>query len=138
MERKLKDHIQLEFEGEWTTFGVGDLVPLEDGVYVGKELSAVAYGGHLVAAWEGKNYIIPHGTWNDREKGEIHKLENTVAHITMSSLQEGCRRENLDWKEDCVPRLSTLLELLSLEIEPIHICMVAACKLKRKIKEGTV
>ncbi len=140
MERVPKDHVQLEIEGEWTHFFIGDKVPLSDGIFLGRVGSAVVFGGCLVAAWEGRNYIIPHGTPNDWKAitEGITNMDDLAAHITVASLQEGARREHLDWEKDCVPRLPWLLEQLSHEIEPIHLCMIACNKLKRYIKEGII
>jgi hypothetical protein len=140
LERIAKDHVQLWLRGEWETFSIGDVVPLEDGVFLGKYGSAVVFGGHLVAAWEGRNYVIPHGSpnnWKSITEG-IMSWDNIVAHVPLSALQEGAKREHLDWEKDCVPRLSHLLELLSMEIEPIHICMIACNKLKHQMKDGMI
>lgn len=140
MERTTKDHVQLFTEGRWTTFNLGDEVPLRDGIFLGKNVSAVVFGGFLVAAWEGQNYVVPHGSPRDWERiiEGITPMEDLVAHIPMSALQEGAKRENLDWENDCVPRLSKLIEKLTLQIEPIHFCMIACRKFKREIEEGII
>lgn len=138
MERTPKDHVQLWSGERWVTFNIGDAVPLSDGVFLGKNGSSVVFGGCLVAAWEGRNYVIPHGSprnWEEITEG-IHNIEDIVAHVPMSALQEGAKREHLDWEKDCVPRLSHLLELLTLQIEPIHMCMIACNKLRQEMKEG--
>lgn len=130
----------MELDGEWRDVYVGDEVPFDDGIYLGSEGSAVVFKGKLVAAWKGKNHVIPHGSprdWEEISAKSTH-IDNIVAHIPMSSLKEGARREHLDWDEDCAPRLNTLIELLSLQIEPIHLCMIACNKLKKQIKEGLI
>lgn len=140
MKRTPKDHVQLFTDGEWNTFLLGDEVPLKDGIFLGKDVSAVVFGGFLVAAWEGRNYVVPHGSPRDWEKTieGITSIEDLVAHIPMSALKEGAKRENLDWEKDCVPRLSKLIEKLTLQIEPIHFCMIACRKFKREIEEGII
>lgn len=140
MERKEKDHVMLWFEENWVSYNLGDEVPLRDGIFLGKDLSAVIFGGHLVAAWEGRNYVVPHGSprdW-DRIRDGTTSTEDMVAHIPMSALQEGAKRENLDWEKDCVPRMSKLIEKLTLQIEPIHFCMIACRKFKREMEEGII
>lgn len=138
MTKTAKDHIQLFFEGDWTTFGLGDEVPLVDGIFLGKAGSAVVYGGVLVAAWEEVHHIVPHGSprnWEELEARSTN-LDNLVAHITMDSLKVAAKRENLDWDKDCLPRMAKLLELVTMQIEPIHMCMIACRKLKKEIEEG--
>ena len=114
--------------------------PLEDGVYIGSDGVAVVFEGALVAAWKGKSNVIPHGSPRDWKKisAKTTHIDNIVAHIPMSSLKEGAQREHLDWEEDCVPRLGRLVDLLSLQVEPIHLCMMACSKLRREIKEGKI
>ena len=137
LDRESIDSLKLYFGGEWVRVSIGEHIPIGDGIYLGDEGSAVVYGGTLVAAWSGINHVIPHGTPNDWKKlsDRPTHIDNLVAHITMDSLKEGARREHLDWDEDCVPNLTELLENLSLEIEPIHLCMMACNKLGRKIKD---
>lgn len=138
--RKLIDNISLYFGGEWVNVLVGDHVSIDDGIYVGAEGSAVVYEGSLVAAWSGVSHVVPHGSPRDWEKladSPVH-IDNLVAHITLDSLKAAALREHLDWEEDCVPRLDKLLDLVSLQIEPIHMCMMACNKLKAEMKEGIV
>lgn len=134
--RKKLNSMKLYFGGEWVRVGVGEHIPIGDGIYIGATGSAVVYGETLVAAWSGISHIIPHGTPEDWKKlsGRPTHIDNLVAHITMDSLKEGASREHLDWEKDCVPNLTELLENLSLQIEPIHLCMMACNKLKRKIE----
>ena len=140
MTKTVRDHIQLFFEGEWTTFKLGDLVPLVDGIYLGRAGSAVVFGGYLVAAWEEIHHIVPHGSPRDWEgiQSRATNLDDLVAHITLDSLKVAATREHLDWDKDCVPRLAKLLELVTMQIEPIHMCMIACNKLKTEIKEGRI
>ena len=94
----------------------------------------------LVAAWEGKNYVVPWGSprdWETINEGII-PMDDLVAHIPMSALQEGAKRENLDWEKECVPRMPELIEKLILQIEPIHFSMIACRKFKREIEEGII
>lgn len=145
MEEKSVDFIQLlipdldDKGSHWEKYCIGDEVELRDGIYLGAKGSSVVYQGVLVAAWNSPNQIIPHGPPinRDRMKGQLH-LEDVVAHITMESLQEGCRKENLNWEDDCLPRIKTLIDFMVHQVEPIHLCMMAAAKLKRLIKEGKI
>lgn len=129
-------------EGEdpsWHEFYLGDVVGLDDGIYIGAKGSSCVFQGILVAAWNKPSQIIPFGPPTQREEMEAQiNLEDTVAHITMDSLKEGCRREHLNWEVDCLPRIKTLIEFLALEIEPVHLCMMAGAKLKRLMKEGKI
>lgn len=129
--------MKLYVSGEWVPVSVGEETPIDDGIYIGAKGSAVVYGGHLVAAWSGISHVVPHGTPGDWKKlsSRTTHIDNLVAHITMDSLKEGAKREHLDWEEDCVPNLTELLENLSLQIEPIHLCMMACNKLRRKIRD---
>ena len=127
------------FRHQWADFCLGDTVPLDDGIYIGAKGSSCIFQGILVAAWNKPNHIIPFGTPRQRKEMESQiNLEDTVAHITMDSLREGCRREHLNWEEDCLPRIKTLVEFLVLEIEPVHLCMMAGAKLSRLIKRGRI
>ena len=140
MKRTPKDHVQLFTDGGWTNFNIGDEVPLRDGIFLGNNISAVVFGGLLVAAWEGKNYVVPWGSprdWETINEGII-PMDDLVAHIPMSALQEGAKRENLDWEKECVPRMPELIEKLILQIEPIHFSMIACRKFKREIEEGII
>lgn len=130
----------MELGGEWIDVHVGNEVEIDDGIYLGSGGTAVVFEGKLVAAWKGTNHVIPHGSPRDWDKvsAKSTHIDNIVAHIPMSSLKEGASRENLDWEEDCVPRLGYLVDLLSLQIEPIHLCMIACSKMKRQIKEGVI
>jgi len=121
----------------WQRYSIGEEVELRDGVYLGSKGSAVVYQGVLVAAWDKPNQIIPHGSPRQQsEMIDLLHLEDVVSHIAMSSLKEACRMENLNWEIDCLPRISTLIQFVGLEIDPVRICMVACAKLKRLIKEG--
>ncbi len=122
---------------EWVEFMVGDDVPLDDGIYFGAKGSAVVLEGVLVAAWNIPKKIIPTigvGAGVDEQVN----LEDTVAHITIESLKEACRKERLNWELDCLTRFRELVDLVSLEIDPVEICMLAAIKFKQLIKEGRI
>ena len=123
----------------WVRYSIGEEVELRDGVYLGSKGSAVVYQGVLVAAWDKPNQIIPHGSPRQQNEmvDQLH-LEDVVAHVTMDSLKEGCRREHLNWELECLPRLGILIDLLVRQIEPVHLCMMAGAKLKRMIKEGKI
>lgn len=128
--------MQLYFGGEWIEVTVGDRIPVGDGIYVGAKGSAVVYRGRLVAAWSGRSFVIPHGSprdWKELSDRPTH-IDNLVAHITLDSLRAAAEREHLDWEKDCLPRLDKLLELVSLQIEPVHMCMIACRKLKSELE----
>jgi len=140
LNREPLQHVKMELGGEWIDVHVGDKVEIDDGIYLGSSGAAVVFDGKLVAAWKGKNHIIPHGSprdW-DRISSQPTHIDNLVAHIPLSSLKEGARRENLNWEEDCAPRINVLVDLLSRQIEPIHLCMMACSKMRSQIKEGVI
>jgi len=56
MTKTVRDHVQLFVDGEWSTFNLGDEMPLADGVFLGRAGSVVVYGGFLVAAWEERHH----------------------------------------------------------------------------------
>jgi len=140
--RKPVDSIRLYFGGEWIKVPVGDHITVDDGIYVGAEGSAVVYGGTLVAAWTGVSHVIPYGSprdWKKLSSRPTH-IDNLVAHITMDSLRAAAEREHLEWEKDCLPNLAKLLELVSLQIEPVHMCMIACRKFKSELdgeREGS-
>jgi len=120
----------------WQEYGMGDPVDLEDGIYIGAKGTAVVYEGALVVAWDKPNQIVPHGSprqWSEM-KGQLH-IDDAVAHITMESLKEASRKEHLNWEDDCLPRIKELIDLVVLQIEPIHMCMIACNKLRQRIKK---
>ena len=140
LHRQALRQVKMELDGEWVDVHVGAEVNIDNGIYLGSGGTAVVFGGKLVAAWKGRNNVIPHGSPREWEKISARSthIDNIVAHIPLSSLKEGAVREHLDWDEDCAPRLNHLVDLLSLQIEPIHLCMMACSKMKRQIKEGVI